>query len=1098
MEIFIIILIIVFVIYLIMKSLNKATNKSIQPATKKVDLPFEIKVTTSYVNGNSSQNEEKFKPIKQVDNNSTLLNTYYVYNDLEQLAYVIPPKVAMGSYSEKATIFNELIYAYHYDERGRLKEKHIPGTGWTYLVYNKLDQLILSQDSIQRVGSSTISPKTWIFTKYDLFGRVVMTGSIVKDSTRDNIQAKVNNETTFWETKTSLSTQYYYSNTAYPRFTDYNCLLTINYYDNYVFDPDSKSFQSALGYTAASTMTQGLSTGSKVKVLDGSNTWLTTLNYYDDKGRPIQVHNKKYSSSGSTWDRLTTNYDFEGKAIKTERYHNSILTITNRYTYDQSGRKKAVYQQMNSDPEVELAEYNYNELGQLVKKNIHGNSSSKLQGINYRYNIRGWLTSINNAKLNNDGILNDESNVAFGEELNYTNSFTAGNTTGTAQWNGNISGITWKSKGPAITYSSVNVNAYAFQYDKENRLTLANYGSGTNIATWNDNPGRYNEAVSYDGMGNILTLQRNGIQGAIDTLTYAYLSNSNKLISVTDAINDPNGFNDGNKTGNDYTYDGNGNLTTDLNKGLTISYNYLNLPQSVSSASQGKAISYIYDATGKKLKKSFPGQPDHYYMDGIEYDGPTLLFAMTEEGRVRPRSNGTYTYDYFLKDHLGNIHVVLSSDTPSLTNYPTATMETGTAALESTYYANLDATRFAKPSGFDTNSGNLNVARVNSSQQIGPSITLKVNAGDVLNLGVKSFYQSSGSNYNRNALATTALSQLLTALLSPMALSGTTLAKATDGVNTQAFGNSTNYQTMMGSLPLSNYNSSPSNTPKAYLVWLLFDNEFNLIKTGNSSGMLQVPTGADQLKTLAQTGITMDKSGFFYAYVVNESSMNVYFDDFQVSTTIGPVLEENNYYPFGLLNAQLSAPGMANPINKYKYNGKELQNELSLAWLDYGARFYDSQIGRWHVIDGKAELYFNWSPYTYALNTPVNAIDPNGSLVIFINGMHNGSGGSKNYWQSESVNFAGSLMNRFNDRKDMYIDGSRNVEGTKGGLHNLFNNVSSSYRYDVGYINGHDQAATIITSLIHSGGVITESIKIVAHSMGAAYAKGFVQAIINY
>jgi RHS repeat-associated protein len=482
-------------------------------------------------------------------------------------------------------------------------------------------------------------------------------------------------------------------------------------------------------------------------------------------------------------------------------------------------------------------------------------------------------------------------------------------------------------------------------------------------------------------MGNILTLQRNGIQGTIDNLTYAYLSNSNKLISVTDAINDPNGFNDGYKTGNDYTYDGNGNLTTDLNKGLTISYNYLNLPQSVNNASQGKTISYIYDATGKKLKKSFPGQPDHYYMDGIEYDGATLLFAMTEEGRVRPRPNGTYTYDYFLKDHLGDIHVVLSSDTPSLTNYPTATMETGTAALESTYYANLDATRFAKPSGFDTNSGNLNVARVNSSQQIGPSITLKVNAGDVLNLGVKSFYQSSGSNYNRNALATTALSQLLTALLNPMALSGTTLAKATDGVNTQAFGNSTNYQTMMGSLPLSNYNSSPSNTPKAYLVWLLFDNEFNLIKTGNSSGMLQVPTGADQLKTLAQTGITMDKSGFFYAYVVNESSMNVYFDDFQVSTTIGPVLEENNYYPFGLLNAQLSAPGIANPINKYKYNGKELQKELNLEWLDYGARFYDPQIGRWTTIDPMAEKYLSSSSYNYALNNPVKYIDPEGREI---------------------------------------------------------------------------------------------------------------------
>ena len=368
-------------------------------------------------------------------------------------------------------------------------------------------------------------------------------------------------------------------------------------------------------------------------------------------------------------------------------------------------------------------------------------------------------------------------------------------------------------------------------------------------------------------------------------------------------------------------------------------------------------------------------------MDGIEYDGSTLLFAMTEEGRVRPGANGTYIYDYFLKDHLGNIRVVLTSEAPTLNTYPPATMEEGSATSESLYYANLDATREAKPGGFDSNVGNVKVARLTASEatrQTGPSITLKVNVGDKLNLSVKSFYKSSGADYSRNALGATALSQLLNALLNPMSLSGSSQSVASDMLNTSTFGTGSTYQNMIGSLPGSSYNSPPANTPKAYLVWLLFDNEFNLIKTGNSSGMLQVPTGADQLKTLAQADLSMDKSGFFYAYVYNESLMNVYFDDFQVSTTAGQVLEQNDYYPFGMLNAQLSAPGITDPINKYKYNGKELQKELNLEWLDYGARFYDPVIGRWNSVDPMTEKDRRWSPYTYGVDNPMRFIDPDG------------------------------------------------------------------------------------------------------------------------
>ncbi len=121
--------------------------------------------------------------LKRTYNENIPYDTYYVYDDFDNLTYVLPPRVNTNDGVNQEEL-DELSYQYKYDYRNRLIEKKIPGKGWEFIVYNKLDQPIMTQDALLKAKS------TWLYTKYDAFRRVAYTGKLTDVRDRETIQAE--------------------------------------------------------------------------------------------------------------------------------------------------------------------------------------------------------------------------------------------------------------------------------------------------------------------------------------------------------------------------------------------------------------------------------------------------------------------------------------------------------------------------------------------------------------------------------------------------------------------------------------------------------------------------------------------------------------------------------------------------------------------------------------------------------------------------------------------------------------------------------------------------------------------------------------------
>ena len=625
--------------------------------------------------------------LKRNYESGTKHDTYYVYDIYGNLTYVIPPK-ADGTINQE--VLDGLCYQYKYDYRNRLAEKKLPGKQWEFIVYDKLDRPVATGPANSPFKDDTAVG--WLITKYDAFNRPVYTGWLnltSNASSRISMQNAQNTAMVLFETKQTSGAidgiPAFYTNTVAPTSIK---LLTVNYYDNYVF-PNVPVIPTTVEGQSVLANIKTLTTGSWTRAVTtaSANLGETAAVFYDAKARPIRSAVTNYLGGYTNTDSKLDSFSgqLQYMVSKHKRTAGDVeLVVKEAFTYSPQDLLLTHTHQINGGANELLAANTYDELGQLSSKNVGNSGSFPLQKVDYTYNIRGWMTGINNDPTNKL-VLNTTEKDLFGFKINY-NTVEQSTVAAKALYNGNIAETAWTtgSDGSGI------VRWYGYKYDQLNRLKDATYQT-PNLT---NNKNYFGENMDYDSNGNIIRLQRKFMAGVLndpydgdmDNLNYFFATNSNQLMKVTDISNEVQGFKDdkseANDTTDDYAYDVNGNMTKDDNKGITLmTYNHLNLPTKITFGTTG-TIDYIYNAAGVKLEKKVTDNGIitlTNYLGGYQYKNSVLQFFPTAEGYVEPNGS-SFKYVFQYKDHLGNVRLSYSDADKNGTIATTEIVE------ESNYY----------------------------------------------------------------------------------------------------------------------------------------------------------------------------------------------------------------------------------------------------------------------------------------------------------------------------------------------------------------------------------------------------------------------------
>lgn len=596
--------------------------------------------------------------------------TYYVYNDLGQLAYVLPP-LAVDQFTselldEDADVMKKYAYVYKYDAYGRLISKRLPGCEEVRMVYNAAGRLILSQDGNQRARGNY-----WRAFQYDSYGRSLYMAEVLlpagaEESIRQSQTSAAYNDSYEFYPVNPLEDVGYNTDPFNPSAAK---PLVVNYYDTYDFmelmlcgASDSLDFKRVPDFDQRYYSAVGLPTGARIYNLFDDDYSAVTY-YYDRDGRVIQQH-RKLGLGG--YEHTYTSYSFSGQPLRVltvATQYNTTVRELYEYTYDHADRLLTTTYTLGNDAPVVLQHFTYSADSKIMQKQMYDN----IERVEYSYNIQDHITRIQSTE--------------FCENLYYTNIPAPMGTS--ARLNGTVAAITW-------TYGNAT-NGYTFLYDNQNRLTQAlGFYNGSNVDYL------YTEEFVYDKQGNVTRLIRWDNEDVRDALACTY--NGNQLKAVTDNMDAPVGYHDYHyrdlsNSQTEMLYDQNGNLIADSDRNIcSIRYNILNLPDTIENTA-GEMIVHYYDAVGNRLRTDYrsrnwqmlnpsvsqPGASElpsqfvntAYAMDGnrrfvqIAADSWQLDYVFNPEGYIRYYGPEEHYRFYYIKDHLGNVRETYVNPAPN-------------------------------------------------------------------------------------------------------------------------------------------------------------------------------------------------------------------------------------------------------------------------------------------------------------------------------------------------------------------------------------------------------------------------------------------------